>query len=175
MYLWVGNDLMFPTFVVFEFGLYFYVYQIRKIPCTYKDAAGIWWEDRFRPYVCMVVNVVLNIILVQSIGVSGIILSTVFSLAISIPWENYTIFKYVFHCKSRRYYCKMVMFALTMAVGGLISFGLCNLLDNGFPQLVIRAIICIIIPNLIFIALNYKRKEFHETIVFVKRIIKRQM
>ena len=57
MYLWAGKDLMFPFYIVLEFGLYFYVYQIRKIPVTYKDAAGIWWEDRFRPYVSMIVQV----------------------------------------------------------------------------------------------------------------------
>ena len=75
--------------------------MIRKIPVVYKDAAGIWWEDRFRPYVCMITNVVLNIVLVQLIGISGIILSTVLSLFVSIPWENYTIFKYVFNRSSK--------------------------------------------------------------------------
>jgi hypothetical protein len=39
-------------------------------------------EDRFRPYVCMVVNVVLNIVLVQIIGISGIILINIFYLRI---------------------------------------------------------------------------------------------
>ena len=40
MKLWMGEKLMFPFYVVLEFGLYFYIYQIRKIPVTYKDAAG---------------------------------------------------------------------------------------------------------------------------------------
>lgn len=174
MYLWVGEELMFPFYVVLEFGLYFYVYSIRKIPVTYKDAAGIWWEDRFRPYVCMVVNLVLNIILVQVIGISGIILSTVFSLCISIPWENYTIFKYVFHRGSWEYYQKMLYYAFTMLLAGLATFALCYPLGNGFPALILKGCICIVIPNLLIVLLNFKGKEFQAAKEFVGGILKRR-
>ncbi len=174
MRIWVQDEtLMFPFYVVLQLGLYFYVYQIRKIPVVYKDAAGIWWEDRFRPYVCMVVNVVLNVLLVQWIGVSGIILSTVFSLFVSIPWENYTIFKYIFHCSSRKYYFKMAMFMLTMAVGGVATYYLCNFFGDGILLLLVRAGICLIVPNAVFILLNFKRPEFKGTIAMVKQILRR--
>lgn len=174
MRIWVQDEnLMFPFYVVLELGLYFYIYQIRKIPVVYKDAAGIWWEDRFRPYVCMVVNVVLNVLLVQVIGVSGIILSTVFSLLVSIPWENYTVFKYIFHCSSKKYYIKMFMFMLTMAVGGVVTYFICDLLSYGIPQMLIRLVICLVVPNAIFILFNFKRSEFKGTIELFKRILKR--
>lgn len=175
MKIWVGEELMFPFYVVLEMGLYFYVYQIRKIPVVYKDAAGIWWEDRFRPYVCMVVNVVLNISLVQIIGISGIILSTVFSLFVSIPWENYTIFKYVFHRSSRSYYGKMFLSVITMLVAGVITFFVCSFFGEGIFAFLLRGAVCVVVPNCIFIALNFKRKEFKETIIFAKRILKRQI
>ena len=116
MYLWTGKELLFPFYIVIEFGVYFYIYQIRKIPVTYKDAAGIWWEDRFRPYICMVVNLGLNILLAQVIGILGILISTVISLCISIPWENYTIFKYIFHRGSWEYYRKMAYYAVTVFI-----------------------------------------------------------
>jgi O-antigen/teichoic acid export membrane protein len=176
MRIWVQDEeLMFPFVLVLEFALYFYVYQIRKIPITYKDAGGIWWEDRFRPYVCMIVNIVLNIWLVQVIGVSGIILSTVFSLFISIPWENYTIFKFIFHCSSKKYYFKMTIFFITMAVGGFITYWLCSLFSNGIPQLFARMGICLVVPNVVFILLNFKREEFKGTINLAKSILKREM
>lgn len=174
MYLWAGKDLMFPFSIVLMFGLYFYTYQIRRIPVTYKDAAGIWWEDRFRPYVCMITNIVLNIYMVQKNGIAGIILSTVFSLFISIPWENYTIFKYVFHCSSREYYGKMLLSAVTMALSGAVTFWLCSLFQDGFLYLFVRAWICLIVPNVIFIALNFKRPEWIGTLELARRILKRQ-
>lgn len=174
MKIWVGEELMFPFYVVLEIGLYFYFYQIRKIPVVYKDAAGIWWEDRFRPYVCMIVNVVLNIVLVQIIGISGIILSTVFSLLISIPWENYTIFKYVFHRSSKAYYGKMLLSAVTMLIAGATTLWLCSLFGDGIGALLLRGCVCIVVPNVLFVAFNFKRPEFKDTLLFAKRILKRQ-
>lgn len=174
MVIWVGEKLMFPFYVVIEMGLYFYVYQIRKIPVVYKDAAGIWWEDRFRPYVCMAVNVGLNIVLVQIIGISGIILSTAFSLLISIPWENYTIFCHIFHRSSKTYYKKMLFSVLSMLIAGIATWWLCSLWGEGILAFLLRAVVCIIAPNVIFACLNCKRQEFAETIQFAKKILKRQ-
>ncbi|MGN8963364.1 lipopolysaccharide biosynthesis protein [Bariatricus sp. HCP28S3_D3] len=173
MKIWVGERLMFPFGIVLQFGLYFYIYQIRKIPVVYKDAAGIWWEDRFRPYVCMVVNLVLNIILVQYIGVSGIILSTVFSLMISIPWENYTVFKYIFQCSSKKYYLKMLRYLFTMIVAGGITFYLCSFCIDGILGFFIKGIICLIVPNILFYIFNHKEEECKGTILFIKnRLLK---
>ena len=174
MRIWVGEELMLPFYVVLEMGLYFYVYQIRKIPVVYKDAAGIWWEDRFRPYVCMITNVVLNIALVQVIGISGIILSTVFSLCISIPWENYTIFKYVFHRSSKSYYGKMFLSGGTMLLAGAATLWLCSRLGDSIPAFLLKGCVCVTVPNVIFAVLNCKRPEFHETLNMVRRILKRQ-
>jgi hypothetical protein len=174
MQIWVGEDLMFPFYVVLEMGLYFYIYMIRKIPVVYKDAAGIWWEDRFRPYVCMITNVVLNIVLVQLIGISGIILSTVFSLFVSIPWENYTIFKYVFNRSSKAYYGKMFFSAGTMVLAGAATLWICSLFGGGIWTLLLKGGVCVIVPNVIFILLNFKRPEFDDTKKFVLRIFKRQ-
>lgn len=171
MKIWTGEELMFPFAIVLQFALYFYVYQIRKIPVTYKDAAGIWWEDRFRPYVCMVINLVMNILLVQVIGVSGIILSTVLSLVVSIPWENYTVFKYVFHRSSRVYYKDMAGYAAAMVVAGAAAFALCSLCGEGFIWFFVRAAICAIVPNVIYIAVNRKRKEFADAMQMAKRIL----
>lgn len=174
MRIWVGEELMFPFYVVLELGLYFYIYQIRKIPVVYKDAAGIWWEDRYRPYVSMITNVVLNILLVQVVGISGVILSTIFSLCVSIPWENHTIFKYVFHRSSRQYYGKMAAYTGSMLLGGVVCYGICSLFGEGIPAFLARGVVCVIVPNVIFGALNCRRKEFQDAKAMVQRILKRQ-
>lgn len=174
MRIWVGNDLMFPYYVVLEICLYFYVYMIRKIPVVYKDAAGIWWEDRYRPYVCMIVNVVLNIVLVQAIGISGIILSSVFSLGISIPWENYTIFKNVFHRSSRSYYGKMIGYAGAMLLAGALTWWICSFFGDGIWAFLLRGVVCTIVPNVVFVGLNYRKSEFEDALKMVQRILKKK-
>lgn len=174
MKLWVGEKLMFPFYIALQFALYFYVHLIRKIPVVYKDAAGIWWEDRFRPYVCMVVNLVLNIVLCQIIGISGIILSTVISLMVSIPWENRTIFKNIFNRSSKGYYLKMAYYVGVTVIAGVATYFLCSLLGDSVIMFVVKMLLCVVVPNAVFILMNFKRREFKDTISFVLSIVKRK-
>lgn len=163
MKLWVGAELMFSMRIVVLLVIYFFVYQIRRIGLTYKDAAGIWWEDRFRPYVVMTVNLVFNILLVQIIGIEGVILSTVISMLISIPWENSTIFEYIFHKPSKEYYATCVQYTAVTAAMAIVTYAVCVWMPEGWLGVFLRAGICVVIPNLIFGFAFRKTMEFRKS------------
>ena len=64
---------------------------------VYKDAGGIWHQDRFRPLISGVLNLGFNLFTVKFIGLYGIVLSTIVSMAIvSAPWITTNIFKLIF-------------------------------------------------------------------------------
>lgn len=171
IHIWTRGKLLFPFPIVVLLVIYFYIYCIRKISVLYKDAAGIWWEDRYRPYVCMIINVVSNIILVQIIGVAGIVISTILSFLISIPWENYTIFRYVFQCSVRSYYLKMSFYLVITLIAAVLTLGVCSLVAEGVCGLIIRGIICCIFPNIIWILLNLRNPELKRGFELIKRIV----
>lgn len=160
MKLWVGKKLMFSMRIVVWLVLYFFVYQIRRIVLTYKDAGGIWWEDRFRPYVTMTVNLVSNILLVQFIGIEGIIISTIMSMLISLPWENYTVFRYIFHRPSKEYYVSIIQYTAVTVVIAVITYAACAWMPEGWLGLFLRAGICTVIPNIVFGFAFRKTMEF---------------
>ena len=118
---------------------------------------------------------VLNVALVQVIGISGIILSTVFSLFVSIPWENYTIFKYVFHRGSAAYYMNMLRSAATMLISGAATFVLCAFLGDGIAMFLVKGCICVVVPNALFALMNCRRAEFKATMEMAQRIRARQI
>lgn len=159
MQIWVKEKNMFGMDIVFLLVVYFYVYQIRRIVLTYKDAAGIWWEDRFRPYVVMFTNLTLNILLCQVIGLYGIILSTVVSMLISIPWENYTVFKYIFQRGSGAYYARMGKYLLsTVCICGL-TWIICSRMAGGVLGLAARLLVCGLLSNLLWLLLYARSAE----------------
>lgn len=160
MKLWVGTELMFGMRIVVLLVIYFFVYQIRRIVLTYKDAGGIWWEDCFRPYVVMTVNLVSNVLLVQIIGIDGVILSTILSMLISLPWENYTVFKYIFHKSSKEYYVSSILYTVVAALIATITYIICAWMPDGWLGLFLRAGICVVIPNAIFGFIFRKTMEF---------------
>ena len=123
MKLWVGEDLMLPFSVVVLIVIYFVLYQGRKVVMTYKDAAGLWWEDRFRPFVMAAINLISNLILVQFIGIWGVIFSTVLSFFVSVPWETCTVFKHVFKRSPREYFLSLAWFLTVVTVASLVTLG----------------------------------------------------
>lgn len=174
MEIWVGVDLMFSLTMVVMFALYFYLYQINKIVLAYKDAAGLWWQDRFRPYVVMGTNLIVNIISIQVIGVYGVIASTIISLIISIPWATYTIFRYLFKVNPRTYIFDFLKNGVLAFFACALTYCCCNIVDfNIWANLIIRAIICCIIPNVMWIAFNFKNMDFKLSVGKLTRLIKR--
>lgn len=173
MKLWAGEALMLPFSVMALIVLYFVLYQGRKVVITYKDAAGIWWEDRFRPFVMAATNLISNLILVQFIGIWGIIISTILSLCVSLPWETYTVFKYVFKRSAREYWLSMLRFGVTLLIAAAVTLGACQMVSDGILAILVRGCICVILPNVVFFLAFRKRAEFAQAKELVLRFLKR--
>ena len=174
MKIWTGESLMFPISMVILFSVYFYLYQINKIVLAYKDAAGLWWHDRFRPYVVMGTNLISNIILVQVIGIHGVILSTIVSLIISVPWATYTIYKFLFKKGAVQYARRFTVNALIAFMACFCTFKICSLINiNMYMDLILRGVVCCIVPNLIILVLNFRNPDLIESKNKVMWILKR--
>lgn len=173
MKLWAGETLMLPFSVVVLIAIYFIAYQGRRIITTYKDAAGLWWEDRFRPFVMAATNLISNLIMVQFIGIWGIILSTILSLLVSIPWEIYTVFKYVFRRSAKEYALSLVQFLAVVTVASAVTLGICQICAEGILAILVRGCICVVVPNVIFFVAFRRREEFAEAKALVLRFLKR--
>lgn len=101
--------------------------QIRKVVLTYKDAAGMWWADKWRPLVGCIVNLTLNIVLVKNFGVVGVMLSTVISYAfIEMPWETHVLFQNYFKHSEKDYYIEMFAITLKMLIAGFLTYYICT-------------------------------------------------
>ena len=173
MKLWAGEDLLLPFSVVVLIVIYFVMYQGRRIATTYKDAAGIWWEDRFRPFVMAATNLISNLILVQFIGIWGIILSTILSLFVSLPWETHTVFKYVFKRSAREYWLSMLQFGIALLIAAGVTLGACQVVSEGIMAILVRGGICAVVPNVIFFLAFRKHEEFAQAKQLVLRLLKR--
>ena len=90
MKLWAGSDLLFSFDIVVLFVIYFYSWQIRRTVLTYKNACGMWWADKVKPYVSVITNLILNFSLVQVWGIYGVMLSTIVCY-ISVSYTHLTL------------------------------------------------------------------------------------
>ncbi|MBQ9338448.1 MAG: hypothetical protein IJS14_14250 [Lentisphaeria bacterium] len=101
--------------------VFFYVNQSRQVLLSFKSAAGIWHQDRWKPVVAGILNLSLNIAFVKLLPakfkLDGVILSTIIAfLVVQIPWETHVMFTDFFNSTQARIYWKFQARCLTLAV-----------------------------------------------------------
>lgn len=175
MEVWMGKELMLDFFAVICFCVYFWVYELNRLLNTYKDAGGIWHQDRYRPLITSMVNLALNLIMVRLGGIYGVLLSTVIATSgIGIPWILHNLFTSIFEKKRlKKYFFRLIMYTAVTAVAGAISFQICHFISFRNPAaLFFRALTCCIIPNLIFWAAYHRLPEFRQSVYLLKNMVK---
>lgn len=170
--IWLGDAFLLPFSSVILLCIYFYVWKIRQSVLVYKDAAGMWNIDKIKPYVEIIINLILNIILVQFIGINGIILATIISmLCISLPWENKKFFKEYFNESTVEYYKKMLLYLIVTILGAFITYSICNLIIvQGVSGFIMKILICVFVPNIILciMCIIEKNKNFISVLQMLK-------
>lgn len=177
MQIWMGEKNMLEFGYVICFVVYFYSIGMNKVINMFKDAAGIWKIDKWRPLTAALVNLGLNLATVKWLGLYGVLLSTVVSIVlIQIPWLFYNLFRAVFPHEHLweyvRMYCGIVVVELICCV---TSWFVSSWIDLGvWPTLFINACISFVIPNIIFFAVYGRNEMFKESVVQIKRVILRR-
>ena len=174
MEIWMGRENMLSFNYVVCFAIYFYSMGINKLINMFKDAAGIWRKDRWRPLTGALVNLGLNLATVQWLGLYGVLLSSVISIVVvQIPWLLHNLFDEVFPRKYLwkyvRFFCCFVSIALVSCAG---AWFLCSLFHLGlWPTLFLNAGISFILPNAVFFAIFGRNPMFIKSIKQIKRVL----
>lgn len=177
MRIWMhGNeDLLLDFSVVVCLSIYYFIYEINQLLNTYKDAGGMWHQDRFRPLVTALTNLGMNLIMVQYWGIYGVILSTVLSMVcVGMPWLFHNLFHHLFEVKFfKEYFRKLMFYVLVSIISCVIGVFICSFINFGdIVTLIVRMIICCIIPNVIFIIVYHNCEEFYQSLIIVNKMTK---
>lgn len=178
MELWVGKDLMLSLSAVVCFVVFFFVRQFNSLFNLYKDASGMWHEDRFRPLAAALTNLALNLVLVQFIGIYGILLSTVLAiLCVGMPWLLHNLFTVIFEKKHMwPYMIRLAKYCVVVLFSCGITYFICSKINIGLvPTILIRGIICVIVPNLIYFVAFRKTEEYNQALNLLNNMTKGKM
>jgi len=171
--IWVGKDKTFPFYIVVLLVIRFFAGRITQVTFMYKDALGMWWQDRYRPIVSAVLNLIINIVLVNAVGISGVIISTFLcSIFVSTPWGNIVLFKNYFGNGLKHYFIDLIRVYLIGTLTIALSYKLTEWINaDNVVGIIIKAIGCFISANVILFICNFRRKEF----AYVKDKIMRKL
>jgi len=164
MYLWMGESMMLDIPAVALLCFYFYILKMSDMRSIYSTTNGLWWHHRYRSMAEAAGNIVLNIVLGKFFGVYGIISATIITIfLLNFLWGTQITFKHYFGYKFVPQYLLYHFKYLTItACLCIVTYLCCSILpiQNKVVILLVRGVICIIIPNVIWIFLFHNTKEF---------------
>lgn len=175
--IWIGYKFVLPTKVLLVLVINFFIVSSRSTYGAFKEAAGIFYEDRFVPIIESLLNIVLSIIFVKKFGLMGVFMGTIAS---GLVLWCYSYPKYVYNKLFRRkisdyiketiyYFIIFILIAgFTYSLAILISF------DNVYLQFISNVLIALIVPNVIMLLLFSKDENFKYFINMLKGLKKRK-
>lgn len=173
--LWVGAQYRFDMLVVALFCIYFYLVTMQQINGMYKDAAGVWHQDRFRPLIAAILNLIFNLLFVKSLGIYAILLSTIASyILVSMPWMIYNVFKYVFKRDWKQFVKDFLSYFFVACLITVISYLLCKTTVE-LPlliQVVANVIISCATANILLFFIFHRNQYYNPMLELVNRITK---
>ena len=163
MNIWMGEDLMLPSRTMFLFIVYFVLLTIGDIVALYKDAAGLWWQGRYRVGIEAVANIILSFSFGYFWGINGILIATILTLLfLGNGYGSYIVFKHYLGLEHFGRFIRDVIVFSGIFVGiAAMAYYICGLIIiDGFGGLAIKAIISVIIPSGLILLLFRKHAYF---------------
>lgn len=171
--LWVGEKYILEYPFVILFCVYYYVFVVQQLACVYKDAGGIWHQDRWRPLIAGMVNLCLNLIFVQKFGLYAILLSTIVSyIFVAMPWLIYNLFKIIFDRSFKEYVVFIIAgFVLSFLVGGVCYF-ICSFISiTPVVDLLLKFIVSFLLSNILVIVLYRKHYLYNKSLELIDGVL----
>ena len=172
--LWLGKEFLISSSVLIIVLLNYYLTGMRVPIYTVKAAAGIYDEDKYTPLIQSVVNLGLSIVLVQKWGLAGVFMGTLVSSIVLPCWQRpYIVCKYALKTSSKRYFIKYAQYLITIISVNLLVSGILNtfFLAGTLINFIVRMFICTAIPNIVFLLLFRKTKEFKQILNIADRVL----
>lgn len=175
---WYGTEYLLDTSVLIVLVINYYLTVMRYNISIFKEAAGIFHEDRYVPIIESIVNIVASLILLKFFGLTGVFLGTIISNLI-LHFYSYPkyVYKELFKDNYQNYFKSIFTYFILFIFIASFTFIICSIIkvDNSFIQMIINIGISLIIPNLINYIFLHRKEEFSYLKELLNKILKRQL
>lgn len=173
MRIWMGDELMLPNGTMILFVIYFVLLSIGDIVALYKDAAGLWWQGRYRVAIEAVANIILNFLFGYLWGINGILIATILTLLfLGNGYGSYIVFKHYLGMEKFSTYIKdTCVYVVVFVSVAFITYKVCaTITTEGIVGLVLQAIISLVLSNILFFSIFRKHKYLLNSKALISQI-----
>lgn len=127
--LWLGENYILPKLTVILIMINLFVSITRCITDIFKDCSG-FFDDIYTPVFESLINLVVSLVLVQKIGLNGVILGTICSNIIIIYiCKPILVFNRCFGKSAMDYLRKLIKYVFLITSSGVISNTVINIFN----------------------------------------------
>lgn len=171
-----GEGYVLDRKVVFLMALNFYVTDLsgmRAVPNKFKNAYGLFWQDRYKPYFESVLNLAASVFLLKTCGFAGVLLGTLFSTLCTCFWiEPYVLFRYGFQKSIREYFKSYAGYLFLFTAAWLAAERLTWWVASGISILG-GILVCLAVPSILFWIFLRKSREYCEMRTLAGKVLER--
>jgi O-antigen/teichoic acid export membrane protein len=155
--LWIGKDYLLSDSVVYVIAANFFFMQNRGLVATFRNNAGNFRSDMYKPIIEVVFNLGLSIFLVRIYGVLGVLIGTLANTFFVCIWvEAYIAYKNIFAENIKGY---LKIYAIqTLAL--LISCVLTLYINNFVEMFIGKIAISVLVTSVIYLLFFFRTEEF---------------
>lgn len=162
MNIWLGQEYVLSFYVALCLALNFYIAGMQSVTNSFRSAYGLFYKARFRPIIMVIINLVVSVLLVQFLGIPGVLIGTIVSRLLTTAWlDPYIIYKYGFKENVTSYYKTYVYYMIIFVISGAIIYSITSLfIGKTIIGWLLAAITSFVIYNLIIFILFHKTEDF---------------
>lgn len=168
-----GQKFVLDIQIPLVLAINFYLVGMNNAVLIYKNAMGLFKYGQYLLILTAMINLVLDVILGKMWGMFGIFLATIIARVLTNTWyEPYAVFKYGLEKNFKEYIKIFLEYAVVLIFTGIVCYVLCGFCKyNNITNLILKVIICSIIPNIVFYMCYGKTQEGKYLIGAIKKII----
>lgn len=170
---WIGNEYILDDWFAIVFAMRFFVIGLNITLIVYKDAMGLFKYGRFLSPITGVMNVILSILLVNQMGILGVVLaSLVCDVFIYYIVHPKAVIKIGMGMDLREYYKNYLAYWILFCGSLCISICLCNLIiiDLYLVKFFVNGIISFVCVFFLFYTAKRKTEEWrYMTSLIIKK------
>ncbi|SDB06762.1 lipopolysaccharide biosynthesis protein [Eubacterium oxidoreducens] len=173
VHLCFGEDYMMNLAIPIILAFNFYMVGMQNAVLSFKTTLGLFKYGQYILIITALINIGLSLLLGHFWGVFGVLLATAISRAVTNTWyEPYAVFKHGLHVKPALYLKRYLFYLIILLISGGICYFLCSLVEiTLLIDIIVKFIICSIVPNLVFWIFLHKQAEYKDGIGMLKHAV----
>lgn len=172
--IWVGSEYVMSMDLVIAVMIVFYLRMITNTVWICRSTMGIFKEVQYVNLVAAVLNIIFSVILGNIMGVSGVIVATAVSRAMTSFWYEGKVVFNKLGKSVKIYFAIQLRYLIIAAVIIIGSLGINHfILVEDILGMFIKIVVCTVVTLIAEVILNRKTLEFKMLSERVLKLVKR--